>query len=272
MNIVEFAHLREVYVDSLEALLVGPICRQVAGLYRALHYKHALLDYALSELLARDPAHFGDALKELPAAELGLLLPRALLAQHVLLNRTADGVPVVAPLKFVTGIYKAIFRDLLDHLDMTYYRSLKCLKHVHKVVRCSVRAALSAAVPPLDLPAEPPVRAVAAPPVDDEIVRLLNPSKDITMAAPAPLPISPSRGSAFPTTEPAASGSPARALPARASPALASATSASAPPALVVPPASGGEAAEAVELNAIFRDINAPEPHDSSIKEYHNAE
>lgn len=265
MNVVEFAHLREVYVDSLVGMLAGPICRQVAELYKSVQYKHYLIEYVLSDLLNKDSTHFKaahDQLLNSNARNLELLLPRALLAQHVLMNKSANGVPVITTLEFLTNLYKSIFQDLLDHLDLAYYRSLKCMKHVRKVVVHNIRCAIPSSVPLLESPPETPVVLNVRPIVDDDIAKLLaNPQRDISMAPPAPLPISPREMPTAPTTASAASA------------ASAASTSRTA---VVVPPRTGGDAEEsdedAVELNEILRNNTSAEPTDDSIKEYRNTE
>lgn len=209
MNLVECAHLKDAYNDMLMAKLLVPISRQVLELYAALDYKYHNLEFVLKELVTKDATHFQAAHNAVLTKDVELLLGLVVKAQHVLINKGMNNVPVMTSLELITRLYQAIFQELLDSLDLIYHRCLKTRKIVMKIVRRNIASLAASVVPVLEQSpqsaiVQPVANYLANSQLDDLLNTMAKQQKDIQLASAPPLPITPTMPSAAaPATAPA---------------------------------------------------------------------
>lgn len=196
MNLVEYAHLKRVYDDMLVARLLMPIYNQVMELYSSLDYKYHNLELVFSELAGKEATYFQEAQRAVVTEDVERLLQLAVKAQHVLVNKGLNNVPVMTSLELLSRLYKAIFQELLESLDLIYHRSLKTRKVVMKVIKRNILGLAARVVPLLDSPPETAVQPsgnilLANQQLDDLLNKTIAQQKEIQLGAPEPLPISP---------------------------------------------------------------------------------
>lgn len=200
MNLVECAHLKDAYNDMLMAKLLVPISRQVLELYAALDYKYHNLEFVLGELVTKDASYFQSAHNAVVTKDVELLLGLVVKAQHVLINKGMNNVPVMTSLELISRLYQAIFQELLDSLDLIYHRCLKTRKIVMKIVRRNIESLAASVVPVLEQSPQPVVQPAANYIANTQLDELLNTmakqQKDIQLASAPPLPITPTMPSA----------------------------------------------------------------------------
>lgn len=186
-------HDRTALLDTLQCVIGSVVYRQMVMLCKDVDFRMELVQMTLEMLLEKDIGHFKAATEQVVNEEKKLLIQRAIAAHHMVVNKTANNVPVVTADEFMLRLYKNVVREMLENIDILCFRSIKCVKFVRKMVRMNVRRAVFESVPIVEASSTSTVIVPTAEhqQIDADINQLIQPSKDIQLAPPAPLPITP---------------------------------------------------------------------------------